>query len=62
MTIMKDEPHGAIRIEVFLNPLTERFGLQIIDEGPHTLSPQEMEDVLSMALRNVAARRTITSA
>ena len=62
MTIMKDEPHGAIRIEVFLNPLTERFGLQIADEGPHTLSQHEMEDVLSLALRNVTARRTIASA
>ena len=48
MTIMKDEPHGAIRIEVFLNPRTERFGLQIVDEGPHLLSQQEMENVLSL--------------
>jgi hypothetical protein len=61
MTIMKNEPHGAIRIEVFLNPLTERFGLQTVDEGPHTLSQHEMEDVLSLALRNVTARRTIAS-
>jgi hypothetical protein len=62
MTIMKDVPHGVLRIEVFLNPLTERFGLQIVDDGPHTLSQQEMEDVLAAALRSVTARRTIATA
>jgi hypothetical protein len=62
MTIMKDVPHGVLRIEVFLNPLTERFGLQIIDDGPHALSQQEMEDVLTAALRSVTARRTIAAA
>ena len=62
MTIMKDVPDGTLRIDVFFNPLTERFGLQIVDEGPRTLSQQEMEDVLAAALRSVTARRTIAPA
>ncbi|MGX6608570.1 hypothetical protein ACWKSP_41630 [Micromonosporaceae bacterium Da 78-11] len=59
MMIMKDEPHAALRIEVFLNPLTERFGLQIVNEGPQVLSQQQIQEVLAAALRNVTARLTI---
>ena len=62
MTIMTDVPDGTLRIDLFFNPLTDRFGLQIIDEGPHTLSQQETEDVLTAALRSVTARRTIPTA
>jgi hypothetical protein len=62
MTIKHDEPDGALRIDVFFNPPTGRFGLRIVDEGPRALSLQEMQDVLAGALRNVIARREIAGA
>ena len=38
MTIKDDQPDGALRIEVILNPPTGKFGLRIIDEGPRVLT------------------------
>jgi hypothetical protein len=62
MTIKHDQPDGALRIEVFLNPPTGRFGLRIIDEGPRFLTPREKQDILADALRCVTAQRTIAEA
>ncbi|MFG1995314.1 hypothetical protein ACGFJ7_35595 [Actinoplanes sp. NPDC048988] len=62
MTIKEDVPDGALRIEVFFNPPSGRFGLRIVDEGPRMLTAHEMQDVLAVALRNVTARRTIAEA
>ena len=62
MTIKHDQPDGALRIEVFLNPPTGRLGLRIIDEGPCVLTLREKQNILADALRNVTAQRTITEA
>ncbi len=62
LTIEAIGPDGALRIEVFLNPPTGRFGLRIIDEGPRVLTLREKQNILADALRNVTAQRTITEA
>lgn len=48
---MSDVPTGEIRLLVYDNPASGRFGLRMVNHGPRLLTPAETHDVLTSALR-----------